>query len=186
MEETITTIIPERPQSMRTRLGLVLQRFSRISIIFLVVVICAGNITNSFFLKWGFRDDQRPEIYNADNYLESYSLTGMMYGTAPKPFVYRAAVPRAIKWAVDKLDPAVQAKIFAGIKENDSLRKSYATGLPEKYWTPEVAITYHATYMLIVAVNILLLLTVYGIARFHGFAFGQSLCSSQRPAWSIP
>ena len=99
---------------MRNQLGLVLQRFSRISIIVLVVVICAGNITNSFFLKWGFRDDQRPEIYNADNYLESYSLAGMMHGSAPKPFVYRAAVPRAIKWAVDRLDPAFQAKSVRG------------------------------------------------------------------------
>ena len=175
MEKTIATTLPERPLSMRNQLGLVLQRFSRISIIALVVVICAGNITNSFFLKWGFRDDQRPEIYNADNYLESYSLAGMMYGSAPKPFVYRAAVPRVIKWAVDRLDPAFQEKVFSGIKEYDSLRKSYASGLPAKYWTAEVAITYHALYMLIVGVNILLLFTVYRIARFHGFAFGQSL-----------
>ncbi|HMA08930.1 MAG TPA: hypothetical protein VKP68_13745, partial [Ramlibacter sp.] len=127
MEQTIPKSGSEMPRSLRTRLHWLLQGFSRLSIILLVATICAGNVTNSFFLKWGFRDDQRPEIYNADNYLESYSLAGMMYGSAPKPFVYRAAVPRAIKWAVDKLDPAWQAKIFAGIKENDSLRKSFAS-----------------------------------------------------------
>ena len=83
---------------MTIKLGSVLEKFSRVSIVFLVVVICAGNITNSFFLKWGFRDDQRVEVYNAENYLESYSLAGMMQGTAPKPFVYRSAVPRSLKW----------------------------------------------------------------------------------------
>ena len=128
MEQAIPTTLSDKPRSMRTQLRWLLQGFSRISIILLVAVICAGNITNSYFLKWGFRDDQRPEVYNADNYLESYSLAGMMYGSAPKPFVYRAAVPRAVKWAVDKLDPALQAKIFAGIKENDSLRKSFRPG----------------------------------------------------------
>jgi hypothetical protein len=160
---------------MTIKLGSVLEKFSRVSIVFLVVVICAGNITNSFFLKWGFRDDQRVEVYNAENYLESYSLAGMMQGTAPKPFVYRSAVPRSLKWVAQRLDPDVQAKLYTAIRQNDSLRKTYAHGLPEKHWTPVVAITYHATYMLVVAAIAMLLLTVYKIAQFHGFGFGQSL-----------
>jgi hypothetical protein len=61
--------------------------FCRFSIVFVTLLVCCGNITNSFLLKWGFRDDQR----NAD-YIHTPSLVGVMEGAAPKPYVYRSAI----------------------------------------------------------------------------------------------
>ncbi len=159
--------------AVKTGLDRYILAFSRWAVVFILLTIGAGNITNSFFLKWGFRDDQKS--YSVENYRQSYSLVGMMYGESAKPFVYRSAAPRAIRWAMAKVPASLRDQAYAAISWNDSLHKTYFHNVPQQHWTQEVALTYHATYFLVVGTIFLLLLTVYRIARLHGLAFGQSL-----------
>ena len=98
-----------------------------------------------------------------------------MYGESAKPFVYRSAAPRAIRWAIAKVPASLRDQAYAAISRNDSLHKTYFHNVPPQHRTQEVALTYHATYFLVVGTIFLLLLTVYRIARLHGLAFGQSL-----------
>ncbi len=142
--------------------------FCRFAIIYVMLFVCAGNITNSMLLKWGFRDTQKFD------YAHSYSLVAMMNGDAPKPFVYRASFLQAAKWLTERLDLAVQEKIFKSITRYDSLRHAYFTGVPDKYWTPVVAITYHLTYIAVVLSALFALLFVYKLARLHNLTFGQA------------
>ncbi|WP_232432482.1 hypothetical protein [Burkholderia ubonensis] len=143
--------------------------FCRFAIVYVMLFICAGNITNSMLLKWGFRDDQGGE------FATSYSLVGMMNGDAPKPFAYRSSFPQAAKWLTERLDPEMQQKLYRSITRHDSLRNAYFSGVPSEYWTPVVAITYHLTYIAIVLSMLFALLLVYKLARLHGLNFGQSV-----------
>jgi hypothetical protein len=133
-------------------------------------MICAGNISNSFLLKWGFRDNQDPA-----NYAQSYALMGMMNGDAPKPYVFRSTIPQLLKKGVEKIDPEVQARLFKSITKYDSLRKSYFNGIPEKYWTAPVAISYHLMYLLVYWGIFVSLVFIYKISRFKGIDFAHSL-----------
>ncbi|WP_230685924.1 hypothetical protein [Burkholderia gladioli] len=47
-----------------------LRAFCRFAIVYVMLFVCAGNITNSMLLKWGFRDDQK------GSFATSYSLSG--------------------------------------------------------------------------------------------------------------
>nr|WP_230942234.1 hypothetical protein [Burkholderia stagnalis] len=143
--------------------------FCRFAIVYVMLFICAGNVTNSMLLKWGFRNDQ------GGNFATSYSLVGMMNGDAPKPFVYRSSFPKAAKWLAERLDSEKQQKIYRSITRHDSLRNAYFTSVPSEYWTPVVAITYHLTYIAIVLSALFALLLVYKLARLHGMSFGQSV-----------
>lgn len=145
------------------------QAFCRFAIVYVLLFVCAGNITNSMLLKWGFRDDQKGD------FATSYSLVGMMNGDAPKPFVYRSSFPKAAKWMVERLGQARQDKLFKAIIRHDSLRNAYFTNVPDKYWTPVVALVYHLTYIAIVLSTLLALLLVYRLARLHGLSFGHSV-----------
>nr|WKF60394.1 hypothetical protein HUO10_004915 [Paraburkholderia busanensis] len=144
--------------------------FCRFSIVFVLLLVCCGNITNSVLLKWGFRDDQR----NAD-YVHTFALVGMMEGAAPKPYVYRSSMPKATKWLADQFSPALSQKLFKSIKRYDSLHHAYFAGVPDQYWTAEVALAYHAMYFAVMLAMIFTLLIVYRLARMHGFAFSHAL-----------
>jgi hypothetical protein len=143
--------------------------YCRFSIVFVMLFVCAGNITNSMLLKWGFRDQQ------GSDYAHSYSLVGMMDGAAPRPFVYRASLAQAGKWLVGQLGEARQQKLYRSIMRHDSLRSAYFAGMPDAYWTPVVAITYHFVYAVIVLSTVLALFTIYRLARWHGLRFGEAL-----------
>ncbi|WP_311767149.1 hypothetical protein [Burkholderia cenocepacia] len=143
--------------------------FCRFAIVYVLLLVCAGNITNSMLLKWGFRDDQK------GNFATSYSLVGMMNGDAPKPYVYRSSFPRAVKWVAEQLGQEKQEKLFKSIKRHDSLHNAYFTSVPDEYWTPVVALVYHLTYIAVVLSMLFALLLVYKLARLHGLNFGQSV-----------
>ncbi|MBR8052536.1 hypothetical protein [Burkholderia vietnamiensis] len=143
--------------------------FCRFAIVYVLLFVCAGNITNSMLLKWGFRDDQKGD------FATSYSLVGMMNGEAPKPYVYRSSFPRAANWVAEWLGQEKQEKLFKSIKRHDSLHNAYFTSVPEEYWTPTVALVYHLTYIAIVLSTLFALLLVYKLARLHGLSFGHSV-----------
>ncbi|MBU9193316.1 hypothetical protein KTD33_02080 [Burkholderia gladioli] len=146
-----------------------LRAFCRFAIVYVMLFVCAGNITNSMLLKWGFRDDQK------GSFATSYSLVGMMNGDAPKPYVYRSAFPRAGKWIAGQLGQPTQDKLFNSIKRHDSLRKAYFANVPDEYWTPVTALVYHLTYIAIVLATLFALLLIYRLARLHGLSFGHSV-----------
>ncbi len=143
--------------------------FCRFSIVFVMLLVCAGNITNSMLLKWGFRDEQKVD------YAHSYSLVGMMDGAAPRPFVYRASLAKAGKWLVTQLGEARRDTLYRSIVRHDSLRRAYFAGMPDAFWTPTVALTYHFVYIVTVLSTVLALLTVYQLARLYGLRFGEAL-----------
>lgn len=142
--------------------------FCRFSIVLVTLLICTGNLTNSVLMKWGFREDQ-----NSVNYQITFSE--MMNGTARKPFVYRSSFPRGVKWAVSRLGPDLQAKLYTQVKLHDTIRRQYFSHLPDQYWTPIVAITYYVTYFTVVAATIATLWLIYRLARAHALTFGQAL-----------
>lgn len=144
--------------------------FSRFSIVFVLLLICTGNITNSVLLKFGFRDDHK-----LDGYTQSLTLVSMMEGTAPRPYVYRSSFAKGAKYAVEQLNPALQQKLFKSISHYDSLRHSYFSYVPDAYWTPVIALTYHVVYFLVLLSTLLTLLLVYKLARMNGLSFGAAL-----------
>lgn len=142
--------------------------FSRFSIVLMTLLVCAANVTNSLLLKWGLRDGQ-------DDFAHSFSLYGMMNGLAPKPYVYRSAFPQVVKWIVNRLGPDIQAALYKPILQHDLLRPQYFIGVPGKYWTPVVALTYYATYFTMVGAMILTLWLIFRLARSHALTLAQSL-----------
>ncbi|MEM5367324.1 hypothetical protein V4C53_14975 [Paraburkholderia azotifigens] len=142
--------------------------FCRFSIVLVTLLICTGNITNSVLLKWGFHEDK-----NSANY--HITLPEMMDGTARKPFVYRASFAMSVKWAVSRLAPDLQAKLYTQVTQHDAIRSQYFSRLPARYWTPVVAITYYITYFTVVAATISALWLIYLLARMHTLTFGQAL-----------
>lgn len=144
--------------------------FCRFSIVFVLLLICAGNVTNSVLLKFGFRDDHKVE-----GYTQSLTLVSMMEGTAPRPYVYRSAFAKAAKYAAGQLSPALQQKLFKSISRYDSLRHSYFSNIPDLYWTPVIALAYHLVYFAVVLSTILTLLLVYKLARMNGLSFATAL-----------
>ena len=51
-------------------------------VLFIAFTIFAGNVTNSFLLKWGFREDFEPPL-----------VIAILEGVAKKPFVFRSVLP---------------------------------------------------------------------------------------------
>jgi hypothetical protein len=144
--------------------------FCRFSMVFVLLLVCSGNITNSVLLKFGFRDDHK-----LDGYAQSLTLVSMMEGSAPKPYVYRSTFAKVAKRAAQQLDPALKQKLFKSISRYDSLHHAYFSGVPDVYWTPVVAITYHLVYCFVVLSMTLTLWLVYVLARMHGLSFGHAL-----------
>jgi len=146
--------------------------FCRFSIVLVMLSVCAGNITNSVLLKWGFREDQKFDP--AHDFSHGYSLVGMMNGDAPKPYVYRSSLAKGAKWIAQQLSPEAREQLFRSIVHFDSLRKAYFQDAPDEFWTPEVAIAYHLIYAAIVLSMLFALLLVHRLARLHGLTFGQA------------
>lgn len=144
--------------------------FCRFSIVFVLLLVCSGNITNSVLLKFGFRDDHK-----LAGYAQSLTLVSMMEGTAPKPYVYRSTFAKVAKQMAGQLSPTLQQKLYKSITRYDSLRHSYFSGVPDLFWTPTVAITYHIVYFFVVLSMALTLWLIYKLARTHGLSFGQAL-----------
>ena len=142
----------------------------RISIVFVMLLVCAGNVTNSVLLKYGFRDTQR-----VDQYDQTFSLVGMMNGTAPRPYVYRATLAKVAKHVAEGIEPSLRDKLFRSITKYDSLRNAYFSGIPDAFWTPVVALAYHVMYLVIVLATIFMMLIFYRLARMHGYRFGAAL-----------
>lgn len=144
--------------------------FSRFAIVLLVVLVCSANISNSFLLRWGFKDRQPAETYT-----HSFSLVGMMNGDAPRPFVYRSALPQGLKWVVQQVPTEQQERLFKSIKRYDSLRNGYFPGIPDAHWTPVVALTYHLTYLALTLACMGIVWLVYLLGRQQGLTWGQAL-----------
>lgn len=142
--------------------------FCRFSIVLVTLLICTGNITNSALLSWGFHEDQISENLQI-------TFCEMIDGTARKPFVYRSSFPRGVKWVVSRLGPDLQTKLYTQVTQHDAIRRVYFSRLPDKYWTPVVAITYYVTYFTVVAAMFLTLWLLYCLACAHGLRFGQAL-----------
>jgi hypothetical protein len=111
---------------------------SRLVLIFVLLTILSGNVTNSFLLKYGFREDFEPPL-----------VISMMDGEAKKPWAFRSLAPIVIDRVVNLIQKDTQNYLFEKIKRYDSLRKSYFPNLEIAYWTPRVALVYHAMYLLI-------------------------------------
>ncbi|APA87676.1 hypothetical protein BJG93_19595 [Paraburkholderia sprentiae WSM5005] len=116
------------------------------------------------------RDDHK-----LDGYVQSLTLVSMIEGTAPRPYVYRSTFAKAAKYMAGQLNPALQHKLFKSISRYDSLHRSYFSGVPDSYWTPTVAVTYHIVYFFVVLSMALALLLIYKLARMRGLSFGQAL-----------
>lgn len=146
------------------------QRFSRFAIVLLVVLVGSANISNSFLLRWGFKDRQPDSRYQ-----QSFSLVGMMDGQAPRPFVYRSGAARALKWLVEKIPQAHRERLHKSILRYDSLRNAYFPGIPDQYWTPTVSIVYHLMYLLVTLTCMTLLWLCWRLARMHDVPWSSSL-----------
>lgn len=140
-------------------------RVSRASLLFLIVSIVAGNISNSFLLKWGFRDG--PEA--------KYGLLQMMDGTASRPFVYRSLLPRTIYQTVAMIPEETQVKLHQSILRFDALYASYFNRVPRDAWQPQISISFHVTYLVLVVAVMLALLLVFKLGRINGLDEFQSL-----------
>lgn len=117
-----------------------LSKLMRFGIVCLVLLVCTANVSNSFFTKWGFRENT------------SYAgLASVIDGTAYQPYVYRSAVPRLVDNAVSHIKPDTQANIYKKILHSDELRSHFFSGVSDEAWTARLAIDYHIMYMLIIA-----------------------------------
>ena len=111
------------------------RQLMRVSILWIVLFACTANVCNSFFIKWGFRDDSRYA-----------SLVGVIDGTAYQPYVYRSTVPRLADLAVQHIPEAKQEKLFHRIISSDKLKNHFFHDVPAEQWTPRVALDYHLMY----------------------------------------
>jgi hypothetical protein len=125
-------------------------------ILFILLFILTGNITNSFLLKWGFRD----------NYDHQYSVESMIANNAEKPFIYRSQLPKLLFKLTEQFDDETQNLLFIKIIRYDDLRKHYFSNIPIEIWTPKLAITYHFLYLVIVLCTFFTLLYVYKISLY--------------------
>jgi hypothetical protein len=144
--------------------------FCRFAIVLLVLLVCASNITNSFFLKWGFNDK-----YPAEAYEQRAGLVGLMNGHTTKPFVFRSILPQLIKKGVEQIPDEKRKRLFKSISRYDHLRNSYFNGIPIQFWTADVAITYHLMYLIVVNAALGALWLIYKIAIRRGLSFGGAL-----------
>lgn len=144
--------------------------FCRFAIVFVLLLVCTGNITNSVLLKYGFQDARR-----LDGTTQAVTLIGMMEGTAPQPFAYRANAAILARRFADQLSPPVRDRVFATVSRHDALHSSYFSTVSDAAWTPVVALTFHLIYALFVASTLGALWVVFRLARLHGYSFGASL-----------
>lgn len=144
--------------------------FMRLAITLLLVLIASANITNSVLLRWGFKDRQP-----LDRYATSFSLVGMMDGTAPRPFVFRAQTAMVLKQLVLALPPEKVERLHRSITRYDSLRNAYFPGIPDEHWTPITSLTYHLMYLLVTLSVMGALWLIHRIGLQQGLSWSRSL-----------
>lgn len=142
----------------------------RMAITLLVVLIASANITNSVLLRWGFKDRQPIERYT-----NSFSLVGMMDGTAPRPFVFRAQIAMALKQLAMALPQEKVERLHRSITRYDSLRSAYFPGIPDKHWTPITSLTYHLMYLLVTLSVMGALWLIHCIGLQQGLSWSRAL-----------
>lgn len=111
------------------------KKILKLSILWMILIACTANVCNSFFIKWGFRDDSRYA-----------SLISVIDGTAYQPYVYRSAIPRLADQLIQHLPPEKQEKLFHKITSSDKLKHHFFYDVPDSQWTPRVALDYHLMY----------------------------------------
>jgi hypothetical protein len=146
-----------------------LLHFCRFAIVYVVLFLCASHVVTLDLLHSGFGEN------TYGNRERDLSLVAMMDGTAPKPFVYRSAFPKAVKWVVEQLPEATRARLYRHIAEHDSLHDTYFKDLPDAAWTPVTAPVYRVAYFGVLLSAFLSLLIVYKMARSFGLSFGRAL-----------
>lgn len=107
----------------------------RFSLLWVVLFACTANVCNSFFIKWGFRDDSRYA-----------SLVGVIDGSAYQPYVYRSTVPRLADLAIQHIPAEKQEQLFHRIISSDKLKHHFFNDVPLEKWTPRIALDYHLMY----------------------------------------
>lgn len=146
---------------MADKLKNFLFKWNGFSVAFVLILICAGNITNSFMLKWSFRD----ESGYTDN--PGYGLLDMMLGQSPKPFVFRSQLAQVLHSLVEQVPLEYLDFIYNSIVRLDTLHHIYFYKIPAADWTPVVALVYHLMYLVVIFSNIALTTLVFIISRHH-------------------
>lgn len=142
----------------------------RFGIAFVLMMVYTGNITNSFLLKWSFRDDVQG-LSSEPN----FGLLHMMNGTSPKPFVYRSRLPQAMKHFAENLPAPSLDSLYRSITRLDSLHHAYFSKVPQQDWSPASALVFHLMYLFIVIATILMLWLIFRLARLHGLTYAEAL-----------
>ena len=112
--------------------------FIRFSILLTILITLTSNITNSFFIKWGFRELDPVA-----------SLTKMIDGTANKPFVFRSAVPKLVNFTISQIDEKYINKFYLQISKHDSLKKHYFSNISNDIYTPKMCAIYYSMFALV-------------------------------------
>lgn len=123
------------------------KKLFRFSVLWIVLVACTANICNSFFIKWGFRDDSAYA-----------SMDKIIAGSAHQPYVYRGVIPRLVDQAVSRIPAKKQEQLYQKIIVSDELRHHFFHKLPAHLWTPQLALDYHLLYGLILLSTLLILI----------------------------
>ena len=136
-----------------------LRRLLWFSLLYFTVAACTANVTNSFFLKWGFRDQHG---------VGAFDLISIIERTAPKPFVYRGLVPAQVDRFVDSLSEDARQKAYRKITRSNALKNHYFPDVPNELWTPRFALDFHILYLLVLASFALTLVVLRRIyLHFH-------------------
>lgn len=120
------------------RFNIDFSKWMRFGILWIVLLSCTANVCNSFFIKWGFRENT-----------DYAALASVIDGTAYQPYVYRSAVPRLVDKAISHVDEDTQEKIFKKIERSNLLKNHFFNGVPDAEWTARLALDYHAMYFLV-------------------------------------
>jgi hypothetical protein len=118
------------------------RRLLWLSLLYFTLATCTANVTNSFLLKWGFRDQHG---------VGSFDLVSVIERTAPKPFVYRNLIPTGIDQFVDSLGEQTRQKLYAKITKANALKNHYFPDVPSALWTPRFALDFHLLYLFVLA-----------------------------------
>lgn len=136
-----------------------LRRLLWFSLLYFTVAACTANVTNSFFLKWGFRDQHG---------VGAFDLISIIERTAPKPFVYRGFVPAQVDRFVGSLSEDARQKAYRKITRSNALKNHYFPDVPNELWTPRFALDFHILYLLVLASFALTLVVLRRIyLHFH-------------------
>lgn len=144
----------------------ILKKLFLFSVLWIVLVACTANICNSFFIKWGFRDNSAYA-----------SLDKIIDGSAYQPYVYRSMIPRLVDQAVSHIPPEKQEKLYQKIIASDELRNHFFHKLPASLWTPRLALDYHLLYGLVLLSTLLILVYLRKLFLVFSPNFSASLCA---------